>query len=190
MHPLTDAHFDAHYPPHIRRHAFTHFTPVEVARAAARFLVSGAGDRVLDVGSGAGKFCCVGALTTAGRFTGVERRPALHAAAEALAAVHAVERVDFLLADVAEIDFANYDAFFLFNPFYENLGLDEPIDDSVILERAAYARYCALVRDRLAARPPGTRLATYYSFLEDVPRTAYRDAGETGMEKLRFWVRT
>jgi len=88
----TDTAFDAHYPPVIRAHAFTHFTPVDVARAAAAFLVKAPGDHVLDVGSGAGKFCCVGALTTTGHFTGVERRSALHAAAKAFAQQHDVER--------------------------------------------------------------------------------------------------
>lgn len=189
MHLTTDEAFDAHYPPPIRRHAFTHFTPVDVATAAARFLAPRAGARVLDVGSGAGKFCCVGALTTPGLFTGVERRPALHAAAEAFAGAHHIRRVSFLLADVKDIDFAAYDAFFLFNPFYENLGIDEPMDDSVVLGREQYTRYCAHVREQLAARPPGTRLATYYSFLDDVPRHCYRPAGESGISKLRFWER-
>lgn len=185
----TDNAFDAHYPRAIRRHAFTHFTPIEVAKAAARFLVDGPGVRVLDIGSGAGKFCCVGALTTPGIFTGVERRPALHAVAETLTMDHHIGRVDFILADVAEVDFSAYDAFFLFNPFYENLRIDEPIDDSVVLVREQYGHYCAFVREQLSAQPAGTRLATYYSFLEDVPRDCYRPAGDSGVSKLRFWER-
>lgn len=185
----SDTNFDAHYPPAIRAHAFTHFTPVDVARVAAGFLVKNDGDRVLDVGSGAGKFCCVGALTTAGYFTGIERRAALHAAAEAFAQQHDIERVDFLLADVVTADFSAYDAFFLFNPFFENLGLDDPIDDGFVLKRAAYDHYCAFTRAQLTAMPAGTRLATYYSFLDDVPQEAYRPVAESRVEKLRFWER-
>ena len=43
-----------------------HWTPVHVARRAAQFLVTGPETRVLDVGSGPGKFCLVGALATQG----------------------------------------------------------------------------------------------------------------------------
>lgn len=188
--PLTtDAAFDANYPPAVRRHAFTHFTPLDVARTAAHFVAHRPSTRVLDVGSGAGKFCCVGALTTPGHFTGVERRPTLHAAARSLAKRLGIERVDFRLADVVTVDFAAYDAFFLFNPFFENLGLDEPIDEAFVLVKPQYERYCAFVRDQLSARPPGTRLCTYYSFSDDVPRDTYRQLPDTGVDKLLFWER-
>ncbi len=185
----TDTAFDALYPPAIRRHAFTHFTPVAVARAAARFLATKAGTRVLDVGSGAGKFCCVGALATEGKFIGVERRPALHSAAVNFAKQQQIERAEFVLADIKEIRFSTYDAFFLFNPFYENKGVDEPIDDSVALESKQYDFYCAYVREQLADCPRGTRLATYYSFFDDVPEAAYRLVEENTLAKLCFWER-
>src|SRR4051812_34171547 len=73
----TDAVFDAIYPPSIRLSGEVHWTPVVVARRAAELLVTGRGTRVLDVGSGVGKVCIVGALTSDGEFTGVEQRGTL-----------------------------------------------------------------------------------------------------------------
>ncbi|MBI3542695.1 MAG: hypothetical protein HY075_05405 [Deltaproteobacteria bacterium] len=45
-----------------------------MARRAAELLTDGRAARVLDVGSGAGKFCLVGALSSKGRFVGIERQ--------------------------------------------------------------------------------------------------------------------
>ena len=58
--PIEDDDFDEIYPDEIRPMAFTHFTPVEMAIKAAKFLVQKTGTRVLDIGSGAGKFCMIG----------------------------------------------------------------------------------------------------------------------------------
>ena len=74
IHALEDSRFDLVYPREIRELSDRHWTPVEVARKAAVFLVREPGTRVLDIGCGPGKFCIVGALATDGRFTGVEQR--------------------------------------------------------------------------------------------------------------------
>ena len=74
---ITDEQFNTIYPTSIRRLSEKHWTPVSVAKAAAEFLVTNPGTRVLDIGSGAGKFCMVGAVHTRGFFTGVEQREEL-----------------------------------------------------------------------------------------------------------------
>jgi tRNA G46 methylase TrmB len=74
IHAQEDEQFDLIYPPKIRGLSRVHWTPVEIARKAAAFLVRELGTRVLDVGCGSGKFCIVGALTTEGHFTGIEQR--------------------------------------------------------------------------------------------------------------------
>ena len=74
LHDLTDEEFDLIFPLEIRRKSATHFTPIKIAKAAAQFLATEPNIRILDVGSGAGKFCFVGALTTNAHFTGVEQR--------------------------------------------------------------------------------------------------------------------
>ena len=71
---LTDLEFDRVYPSWVRRLSDMHWTPVEVARRAAALLAVDPTTRVLDVGSGVGKFCLIGALTTRATFVGIEQR--------------------------------------------------------------------------------------------------------------------
>jgi len=71
---ITDSDFDDVYPSPIRRVSASFWTPVSVAARAARLLVRDASTRVLDIGSGAGKFCIVGAAVTGASFTGIEHR--------------------------------------------------------------------------------------------------------------------
>src|SRR5262245_28809992 len=81
-----DRAFDEQLPPRLQIRADMHFTPVEVARLAARLLASSPGMTVLDVGAGAGKFCLVAALAVPDcEFVGVELRPHLVDLANALA---------------------------------------------------------------------------------------------------------
>src|SRR5690606_16770782 len=78
-----------------------HWTPVAVARRAAQLLTEGEPRRILDVGSGVGKFCIVGALTTRATFVGVERREKLVKEAKALVAALDVPRVSFLCQEMS-----------------------------------------------------------------------------------------
>ena len=74
---VTDFRFDQVFPIEMRRLSETHWTPVEVAIRAAELLVEHDKTRILDVGSGCGKFCLVAALSCLGQFIGVEQRPHL-----------------------------------------------------------------------------------------------------------------
>jgi hypothetical protein len=72
---IRDRDFDSLFPDMYQEISDTHWTPVEIARRAAQLLVADSSTRVLDVGSGIGKFCLIGALTTSAHFVGVEQRP-------------------------------------------------------------------------------------------------------------------
>ncbi|MEL7160152.1 MAG: methyltransferase domain-containing protein [Bacteroidota bacterium] len=183
----TDVACDALFPFTVSRHAFTHFTPVGIIPQIADFLAPTPGTKVLDIGSGAGKFCLVAASVSEGHFTGVERRKLLHRAAVTVRNEHTVSNTHFILQDIVEHDFSPYDAFFLFNPFYENFQLDVPLDNSVPLHKDNFLRYANYVKDQLAACPAGTRVATYYSFFDEIPQAAYRKLPDTGVAKLFFW---
>jgi hypothetical protein len=82
---LGDRDFDLLYPPPIPSLSELHWTPIDVARRAARFLAPRPGTAVLDIGSGAGKFCLVAAVSTDGIFTGVEYREGLVGVSKAVA---------------------------------------------------------------------------------------------------------
>ena len=89
--------FDGIYPEEVRPMAFTHFTPIEIAIRAAKFLVQKSGTKVLDIGSGAGKFCMIGSVCTNGHFTGVEQRGNLHLLAEQIFKKYQLKRKYFFL---------------------------------------------------------------------------------------------
>ena len=75
---VKDEEFNAIYPERIGKLANRHFTPIAIAKHAAEFLAYNPGAKILDIGSGAGKFCMVGSVYTNGHFTGVEQRESLY----------------------------------------------------------------------------------------------------------------
>lgn len=182
----SDAAFDAFYPEAVRIASEFHFTPVAVAKAAAAYLVDAVDTKVLDVGSGAGKFCIVGASTTEGVFTGVELRESLHDWAMEYGMHLQLERLLFLHSDIMNVDFRAFDAIYLFNPFYENIDKSGKINTELRLERQRYDLYSLYVKLQLALMPLGTKLATYFSYGIEIPK-AYVEVGSSGQEKLRFW---
>lgn len=183
---VDDDEFDAIYPRQLKAIAEIHFTPVKVAQAASRFLADKPNARVLDIGSGAGKFCLVGAACSKGRFTGVEQRKSLHRLAQRLAKHYNVQNVDLILSNIVDIDFEAFDAVYCFNAFYENIFQDSAIDTSVVLDRKLYDQYTQYVREQLSKMPVGTRLVTYFSFMDEVP-TSYQIQFTDFDEKLKMW---
>lgn len=168
---IKDEVFDLIYPTELQAVSAVHFTPVEVAKKAAQFLAPNGGERILDVGSGVGKFCMIGSVVTKGIFTGVEQRGHLHEYAKSIAAHHDLRNVHFVHANIMKIKFANFDAFYIFNPFFENLNESGKMDDSVVLKKGLYKKYSFYVHQQLDTKPIGTKLVTYYSFLTEIPDT-------------------
>jgi SAM-dependent methyltransferase len=187
--PIEDDRFDLIYPPEIRDLSWRHWTPVEVARQAAALLVSEPKTRVLDVGCGPGKFCIVGALSTEGHFTGVEQRQELATLARATVQRKRIPNVEIVHANVTDIDFLQYDAFYLFNPFEENLFNRGKIDSSVKFSKALYERYTEHVATQLARVPLGTRVVTYGGLCEEVPICYERRQSSFG-GVLQLWQKT
>ena len=166
---VTDEDFDVIYPENIRRIAGRHWSPVAVSQTASEFLVRRTGTRVLDIGSGAGKFCMVGAATTRGHFTGVEHRPRLVELATNLSLRYDLQNVKFIHANITSIDYRNYDAFYFFNSFYENINVHHRIDDSVTMDVQTYEAHSTDMVQQLSMLPVGARLATYSSPQTVVP---------------------
>lgn len=100
---VADPAFDAIYPERVRVFSWRYWTPVEVARRAAQLLVTSESTRVLDIGSGAGKFCLVGALTTRATFTGIEQRQHLVEVAQWIAERYRVPHVEYRHGDVRTV---------------------------------------------------------------------------------------
>lgn len=183
---VTDDDFNEIYPEHIRALARKHWTPVAVARTASEFLVARRGTRVLDIGSGAGKFCMVGAANTKGHFTGIEQRVELVELSKKLCASHFLRNVDFIHANVTSIRFSDYDAFYLYNPFHENIDTRHRIDETVRLDPELYDAYSIHTVNQLSRLPSGVRLATYWTPASVVPGS-FRLVDSLYKENLCLW---
>jgi SAM-dependent methyltransferase len=162
---VTDEKFNTIYPTNIRRLSEKHWTPVSVAKSASEFLVSNPGTRVLDIGSGAGKFCMVGAVNTKGHFTGVEQRAELVDLTQSLTRKYSLQNIEFVQANITSIDFRKYNAFYFYNSFYENIDLG----NSILLNTSFYKAYTKYTLEQLAIVQSGTRLATYWASDKFIP---------------------
>lgn len=169
--PVTDDDFDAAFSGQVRAVSFRHWTPVTVARRAAQLLVKAGATHILDVGAGPGKFCIVGALTTGACFTGIEQRSTLVEEARAVAARLAVDNVRFVHANLLRFDCTPFDAFYLYNPFTEQID-DEylfPIDTAIERSQTLYDAYVAAATAALVRAPAGTLVATFHGLGGPMP---------------------
>jgi 16S rRNA A1518/A1519 N6-dimethyltransferase RsmA/KsgA/DIM1 with predicted DNA glycosylase/AP lyase activity len=183
---IEDKLFNTLYPFYIKNLSERHWTPVEVAKLAADFLVDKPKRKVLDIGSGAGKFCLVGAASTKGLFYGVEQRKELVTLSQKIANKNNVKNVEFTHSNITEISFLDYDAFYFYNPFYENIDDSLLIDNKIVLDKNLYFTYSKYVQNQLNNTPIGTRLVTYWSMWIEIPEGF--DLEFTGYNgKLNFW---
>lgn len=185
----SDVHFNRLYPTDIQELASRHWTPLDVAQKVAHFLASGKNARILDVGSGVGKFCLSAAFYQPGvHFYGVEQRQKLVEYAEQVKDVLQLKNVTFLNKNFTGIDFKKYDHFYFFNSFYENLDGTSKIDDSIDHSAALFQYYSFYLLRQLEAKPAGTRLATYHSLESEVPE-GYHVVKSDLNDLLKFWVK-
>lgn len=189
---LDDDVFDRILLPRWQVRSAVHWTPVEVARLAIAWLTARGARRVLDVGAGVGKLCVLGALLSPdATFVGIERRPALAHEARRIAALLGLsERVQIHEGLLDSIEGADFDAFYLYNPFAEGLidDLDDRIDDDVVTGLEPFARDVRIVEGWLRGARDGTRLVTLHGFGGEVPPSYYRVARlPVGLDELAAW---
>lgn len=183
---IEDEEFDHIYPEAVRKVADTHFTPIQVSKFAAKALADRPNIKILDIGAGVGKFCTIGSVCSEGYFVGVEQRTGLCNIAKAVCNRYNLTNIEIINANILDISFADFDAFYFFNPFQENLSIDERIDHEVELKRELFYEYSLFVREQLAAMPIGTKIVTYYSFLREIPKS-YALKLSAFNEKLKVW---
>lgn len=183
---ISDEEFNKIYHQNIRPFATRHWTPIAIAKQAAEFLAHTPGIRILDIGSGVGKFCMVGAAYTRGHFTGVEVRKQFYEAAQRLLERYRLDNVKFIQSNIIEIDFKDYDSFYFFNSFHENIDPSAVIDNSVETGIYLYNIYTNYVYEQLSKMRIGTRLVTYHGPLKEVP-SSYKMIFSDYETKLFFW---
>ncbi len=184
---VEDEKFDRIYPEKIRQLSAIFWTPIAVAAEATDLLVNAPGTRVLDLGCGAGKFCLVAAMVSDGCFTGIEQRQELVAAARAAATEMKIADIEFIHGNLTDLDCGNFDAFYLFNPFEENMH-GHKIDSAIPLSPALFKHYTHHVADQLGARPLGTRVVTYMGYADDIPACYDCEVTRFG-DDLKLWIK-
>jgi SAM-dependent methyltransferase len=187
---VLDAHFDEWLADAARPPSPRFWTQVGVAVRVAGWLRACGVSTVLDVGSGAGKFCVVGALSSDISFTGIEHRAHLVDGARMLAERFGVTRkATFVHGEVGRVDFAGFDAVYFYNPFGENLFPGAArLDHTVETGGTRFDRDVAISERLLRAMPLGTYVVTYNGYGGKVPDSFdLLRAKVAGVNMLRLW---
>lgn len=183
----SDREFNQLYPQTIQLLAQNHWTPLLVAKKAAEFLATNKGSRVLDIGSGVGKFCLAAAhYKPHSFFYGVEQRETLIAHAETVKQQLAYANANFIHGNFTKIDFKQYDHFYFYNSFYENVYGTQKIDSSLEYNGELYEYYTHHLHRQLSKMPEGTKMATYH-VLEDEMFAGFHIVGTDSDNLLKFW---
>ena len=186
----SDREFDMIFSEETRKLSSSHWTPVRVAVCAAEMLVTSPGTKVLDVGCGSGKFSLIGAATQNANFAGVDQRHHLLLEGQAIARRANISNAEFIHGNMMDLDWSDYNAFYLYNPFLENICKPAIIDETVPLKPEYYYLYVEAVQQKLTALPLGTRVVTYYGFGGEMP-CGYRMVAnkEIGSDFLQCWIK-
>ncbi|MBS1918172.1 MAG: class I SAM-dependent methyltransferase [Bacteroidetes bacterium] len=186
----SDDRFNSLYPSSIQELAKRHWTPLRMAKKAAGFLADGtAGQRILDIGSGVGKFCLVAAYYFPKVYWyGIEQRKQLTTYADAAKNYLQLENAFFNHGNFTQLNFKNFDHFYFFNSFYENLDDSDKIDDSIAYSEELYIYYNRYLSLQLEMRPTGTKIATLHSYGEVIP-SCYKEVGSEFTDELKFWIK-
>ena len=186
---VSDTAFDSLYSLRAQQLSAIHWTPLQTVKKAALHLTGGSGKRILDIGSGVGKFCIIAAHYFPDyEFYGVEQRKAL--IDEAIIAQNAtgISNAKFIHENFTALDPDEYDHFYFYNSFSENIYHYKPIDNLVNASLEIYQDYIQHFHQLLEAKPPGTRLATFHCQQNEVPPGYKRIQHITG-EDLKLWIK-
>lgn len=184
----SDTVFDTIYPKKYQEHSARHFTPVSVAVKAVRLLADKPDDKILDIGSGVGKVCCIGASLTGAHFYGVERRKTLTNLSNKIKREHKLKNAHFINADFTTLDFSRFNGIYFFNSFHEFYDASCVLDKTSKVSIEDYRHFHRMLKIKLNECRPGTRLVTYYTFKNKIPSSfQFIDSNEAGL--LKFYIK-
>lgn len=146
-----------------------HWTPHKVIHTAVSWLGENKQEHILDIGSGVGKFCILGALSSSAKFTGIEQRKNLVNTSNKIARENNISNATFIHGNFTDLDFSNYTSFYLYNPFWENISNDQLIDNKIPISEELYTSYNKELSKKLSALKKGTLVVTYLMKEEHIP---------------------
>ena len=162
-----DTSFDRFLPRDLREVSEHYWTPLPVVKRAAEWLAELRIRTVVDIGSGAGKFCVAAALLTDARFIGLEHRRSLVESARSLARAFGVShRVTFVHGALGAVATPRADTYYLYNPFADywfNSSRDDT-DREVTFDSVRREDDIAAVERLIRRSTVGTTVLTYNSF--------------------------
>lgn len=166
-----------------------HWTPIEIAKIATNWLAKSADTKILDIGSGVGKFCIVGSMVSDAHFFGIEKRRNLVNETNRLKNKLKLNRINIINENIINIDFKEFDSFYYFNPFCEQIAEYDLIDDKINTSDSIYESYENHVFNQLEKSKIGTRLVTYHS-PNFYPPASYKIKDMMYEGQLVFWKKT
>ncbi|MBN9383562.1 MAG: class I SAM-dependent methyltransferase [Chitinophagaceae bacterium] len=177
------------YPISIQELDKLHWSPLPVICRAVRFLAESDGANVLDIGSGSGKFCLTASyLRPDAIFYGVEQRGNLVDQANLVKDLLDRPNVKFLHKNFTQLDLRAFNSFYFYNSFFENLPGSGRIDDSIAYSTELYRYYSYYLNKQLEGMPPGTKVATYCSWNDEIPPGyQFMESHMDGL--LKFWIK-
>jgi len=166
------------------------WTPNRIISEAINWLVTSSNTKILDIGSGSGKFCLTGALQSKAHFTGVEKRKNLVKESNDKLNKSSLQNVIFVHSNITAIDFSKYNAFYFYNPFGEHLNpSSEHLDNNISFSEDKFNIYQDYVINQLNKLKKGVRLVTYYSPYFSPPASFFiQKISKDG--NLVFWTKT
>jgi cyclopropane fatty-acyl-phospholipid synthase-like methyltransferase len=183
---FTDKDFDILLPEEHRTVAFTHWTPLNIIEKVVEFIKDNKCQKVLDIGSGVGKFCLIGASLSNAHFHGVEIRKQSHLYALSLAKATQLNNISFANQNICDVDFLPYDCFYYYNPFFENIDANRSIDNSLVLSEQNYQNYVQYIKTELNKKEEGTFLISFHTNPYEIPNS-YKMLYEFENLFLCFW---
>lgn len=183
-----DEEFDTIFPEDVREHSNRHFTSVFIAQQAAAFLTEEGAKKILDIGSGTGKFCLVASATTKSNFTGVEHRAYQVEIGNECARRYGLSNCNFIADTILNIDFKEYDAFYIFNPFLEAKDPTAQMDQAVKVGLNEYETFSNYVYQQFDSLKIGTRIASYWTSKTQFPPSFELVKSSFG-DTLTFWIK-
>lgn len=184
---ITEESFRKRLPENLQRASKIHFTPLHIATTATEWLTEDGDKNILDIGAGIGKFCIAGALESNSKFTGIEYRESLVKIAQELIAHFGVKNASVRQGNIIHFDFSPYNAFYLYNSFYENLQVNKRLNDEMPLSDALHRTYQDYTRKQLDLCKPGTRLVTFHGDNDEVP-DSFTKVKESKDKYLKLWI--
>lgn len=176
------------FPVYVRQLSGIHWTPLAVAEVAAKFLAPDADARVIDIGAGVGKFCIAASMYSDGTFTGIEQRRNFVTAGNKVMKKLGMDRASLVHGNFIDLDLAGYTGIYFFNSFHENIVFSDALDNKIEMSTELFELYTAHLQAQLIKMPIGTRLATYWLTITEIPGS-YKLL-ETHFEGLlKLWVK-